>query len=165
MGERLDDSERMHVSLCVEEIFGSLIQSGRLHLAENGTAWWLKKKVGGRAHRLIPVATSRADRVLPNGYTQVQCYVDGVRFACLSHRLVWYVEHGEIPKGCYVHHKNGIKHDNRLENLEIMDGKKHVLMHMLERAPWNKWLTKQDPKLAEWHAKGIETKRKKKEVM
>ena len=36
------------------------------------------------------------------------------------HRLVWESFHGPIPKDKCINHKNGIKLDNRLENLEVV---------------------------------------------
>lgn len=36
-----------------------------------------------------------------------------------EHRLVWFLEHGEWPE--VIHHKNGDKSDNRLENLQNVD--------------------------------------------
>lgn len=39
----------------------------------------------------------------------------------LEHRAVWIDHHGPIPEGAVVHHKNGLKLDNRIENLELFD--------------------------------------------
>jgi predicted DNA-binding protein YlxM (UPF0122 family) len=52
-----------------------------------------------------------------------------------EHRLVWYNAYGEIPKGYHVHHRNGDKLDNRLENLELLSHRKHrdVLPELLRR--------------------------------
>lgn len=52
-----------------------------------------------------------------------------------EHRVVAY-EAGLLtdPKQ-QVHHRNGIKHDNRLENLEVMAIGEHTRLHAKERAP------------------------------
>jgi hypothetical protein len=34
-----------------------------------------------------------------------------------AHREIWVAAHGSIPKGWIIHHLNGGKTDNRLENL------------------------------------------------
>lgn len=46
-----------------------------------------------------------------------------------EHRVLWEQAHGPLPKGYIVHHKNGVKDDNRLENLEALPRKRHGETH------------------------------------
>jgi len=46
-----------------------------------------------------------------------------------EHRLVWIQNYGDIPEGMVVHHVNGDKMDNRIENLELMENRAHSRMH------------------------------------
>ena len=44
----------------------------------------------------------------------------------IEHLLVWEKFHKKsLPRGWIIHHVNGIKDDNRIENLEAMPDKKH----------------------------------------
>lgn len=48
----------------------------------------------------------------------------------LEHRWVWEQAHGPIPRGAMIHHINGIKTDNRIENLQlVMDHAEHSHAH------------------------------------
>jgi len=42
-----------------------------------------------------------------------------------EHFVVWEAYNGEIPEGYHIHHLNGIKDDNRIENLCAMPSKNH----------------------------------------
>lgn len=47
----------------------------------------------------------------------------------LEHVAVWEKANGPKPKGCDIHHKNGIGRDNRLENLVCLTKSEHKLLH------------------------------------
>ena len=45
------------------------------------------------------------------------------------HRAIWEEAYGHIPPEMIIHHKNGNKFDNRIENLEIMSMSEHAKLH------------------------------------
>jgi hypothetical protein len=48
----------------------------------------------------------------------------------LVHRQVWIRHNGRIPFMHEVHHINGNKKDNRIENLMLVTKSKHRLIHL-----------------------------------
>ncbi len=48
-----------------------------------------------------------------------------------EHRRVWREHYGDIPEGSIVHHVNGDKKDNRIENLRLMRRREHSQYHLI----------------------------------
>ena len=83
-----------------------------------------------------PAGTLRSGRgVDSRGYVRVwnpqhpAAQADGYVW---EHRMVWWDAHGPIPDGWQVHHVNGVKDDNRLENLQAMSNDDHQALHAAE---------------------------------
>ena len=51
-----------------------------------------------------------------NGY--LYCWYEGKRK--LHHRFIWEQAHGPVPSGSEIDHINGVRTDNRLENLRLV---------------------------------------------
>jgi len=49
---------------------------------------------------------------------------------CRAHQWVWICTHGPIPKNFHIHHKDGNKSNNLIENLEIIEKGRHMSLHM-----------------------------------
>lgn len=48
----------------------------------------------------------------------------------MEHVVVWEEHHGrKVPDGYQIHHINGIKHDNKIENLRLVDPLTHKRLH------------------------------------
>ena len=72
----------------------------------------------------VPDATPRR-YVAPNGYVALRWTIaPREEVEAWEHRIVM-----GRPKGKAVHHKNGVRHDNRLENLEICTSSEHGVHH------------------------------------
>ena len=78
---------------------------------ENGEVWRLYKAAKPR---------KRNWSYNGGGYAYVHLSDSPRLKAEFVQRLVWKTFRGEIPQGMEVHHKNYIKDDNRLENLELV---------------------------------------------
>jgi hypothetical protein len=140
-----------------EKAVYAFVLSGDLRLDDQGRFWRLRRKVGGAGPRFeILDPPVRAENEISRGRLQLQIYVLSVRVVSLAYRVVWYSYYGEIPEGHHIHHLNENVKDNRITNLELIDGKEHVAMHSRGREPWNKGFTGD----SDWYQAALASRRR-----
>lgn len=97
-----------------DEVIVTSFHKGVFDIDEDGRIW--RMLAATRTGRLREVSRCRADGMRADGYRRV-------RFGAYSmpaHRLVWVASNGAIPDGLEINHKNGLRGDNRLDNLELV---------------------------------------------
>lgn len=107
------------VSALGERTLLNLIVTGEWEVDRQGRIWRTKVRKGLKAggSHLVPCLRRRAEKRNPDQYLMVRAMVAGRRVCAMAHRLVWQITHGDIPIGNEINHRNGIRDDNRPDNL------------------------------------------------
>lgn len=103
-----------------ECLFIDWIYRGYLKIDSKGKIWKIAKKHGNQYVKdsFTKIKKRRAENNI-KGYLRISRVINGKSIACFAHRLVWIYFNGKIPNNLQINHKNGIKTDNRPENLEL----------------------------------------------
>lgn len=118
-----------------DEVVYEDVREGVLEIDAQGRVWKVKKWRGsawGHPSVLVDCEAYRAEQQpIPKGYLQIQLQHRGGRHVgpkiASAHRIVWRHFKGPIPKDMAINHKNGVKYDNRPENLELLTHSENVL--------------------------------------
>lgn len=89
-----------------------------------------------------------------NGESYYLCGAYFQRKGKRLHREVWIYHNGEIPKGFHVHHVDGNIANNSIENLQLIEGSKHLSYHMRcenRKEQSRESVKKAIAKAPEWH--------------
>lgn len=105
------------------------VHSGELYIDSLGRVWRDYRQSNAGDGRLVAVTRHRIEQTVRHGYLRVSCGVGGKRIQVFAHRLVWQFFEGDIQDGLTINHKDGIKSNNRLGNLEAVsqgDNNRHA---------------------------------------
>lgn len=72
------------------------------------------------------VSGRKIGHVSAGGYVVLSLHIAGRKRVVMAHRVIWEAEHGFIPDGLEVNHINGVKHDNRICNLELVTCRENI---------------------------------------
>ena len=105
-------------------LFKSLLDDEILFIDNENKIW--RKQQRGK----ILNTPKRTEHVDIFGYLRVRiAYKNRKKIFVMSHRMIWQLHNGLIPSGNVVHHRDGNKTNNKLNNLECIVRSEHSRMH------------------------------------
>ena len=105
------------------EIARRLIDLGIISITREGN---ILRKYKLHRHGILHIKMRNIERHDKQGYKGISLRINGKTVNYESHRLIWFYKNGKIDDKLDINHKNGIKDDNRIENLELVTRKENV---------------------------------------
>ncbi len=87
------------------------------HISRTGL---LKRVKRGPATRVGKIQKPSLGKAAGKEYLRYSLCINNKHKLVTLHRVLYEAFVGPIPKGMHINHKNGVKTDNRLENLEVV---------------------------------------------
>lgn len=67
---------------------------------------------------------------LKKGYWLKMFHTEEKSYGIYAHRYVWELHHGKIPPGAVIHHIDGDRSNNSIENLQLIPSQReHLKLH------------------------------------
>jgi len=132
-----------------------MIAQGIISVDSSGVVWRLKETCGnGGSGEYKNCAPRKIEGGDERGYLRLTF---NKRTRVQAHRIVWMALKGDIPEGVQINHKNGIKSDNRPENLELATPSQQMIhaVNVLGRKVGNRKNHPGHPKLTVEHVREI----------
>jgi len=125
--------------MALEDLVLLAVDAGELEIDRQGRIWRLAARRADRWNggtRSFRCHRRRAERTVGKGYLQVRVMIDGIRAEVFAHRVVWISANGPIPDGLTINHKDGVRANNQLDNLELATMKEQVA-HAISVLGWS----------------------------
>lgn len=111
-------------SIGEQKVF-EFIERGILSVDSDGRIW--RHKLAKNHHSgYISLDVPQRAEYYSIGYLEIHLRLEGKGYRAKAHRIVWQYFNGDIPDGLEINHKDGIRDNNRPDNLEVVSQRENT---------------------------------------